>query len=367
MHDSLGSRAPDTGRLTRSDVCLLPAVATGRDRRYTGLAAPASVGGTGACPEDCQGKCVASRVRGIIAEHVLVFGSCGGRFRSHRAGESSVISPGSDVLVTSSVALWKQSAKTGTFCGKNKDQTCVLCPPNSYSSTLGQMVCSMCRRCEGVFRTRKPCSRTSNTECECAPGLRCLGPGCPRCYPDCAQGQELTEDGPSPWFFPMLLVLTSAMALLLLILCLCQHRVVRWSGKEFVYMFKRPIPTQIHEKPLCYLRPDSKPDVVPARAYSSIRPPPPALCRSLSGYLNILPILVQDYHEVYESQFGESHQNGNNSTRLWIASRGDREQLNDPLSPDRKLVPRPEIESPLREEQREGHRGLPGSHAASLR
>ncbi|XP_010618177.1 tumor necrosis factor receptor superfamily member 9 isoform X1 [Fukomys damarensis] len=180
----------------------------------------------------------------------------------------------------------------GTFCGKNKDQTCVLCPPNSYSSTLGQMVCSMCRRCEGVFRTRKPCSRTSNTECECAPGLRCLGPGCPRCYPDCAQGQELTEDGckdcyfgtfndkrggecqpwtkcsldgktvlvngtkerdvvcgpvpadfspgPSPWFFPMLLVLTSAMALLLLILCLCQHRVVRWSGKEFVYMFKRP-------------------------------------------------------------------------------------------------------------------------------
>ncbi|XP_033623588.1 tumor necrosis factor receptor superfamily member 9 isoform X2 [Fukomys damarensis] len=89
----------------------------------------------------------------------------------------------------------------GTFCGKNKDQTCVLCPPNSYSSTLGQMVCSMCRRCEGVFRTRKPCSRTSNTECECAPGLRCLGPGCPRCYPDCAQGQELTEDGCKDCYF----------------------------------------------------------------------------------------------------------------------------------------------------------------------
>ncbi|XP_021099219.1 tumor necrosis factor receptor superfamily member 9 [Heterocephalus glaber] len=180
----------------------------------------------------------------------------------------------------------------GTFCRKNKDQTCILCPLNSYSSTGGQAVCNVCRKCEGIFRTKQPCSRTSNAECECAPGLRCSGPGCPSCYPDCAQGQELTENGckdcwfgtfndkrggkcrpwtkcssdgravlvngtkdrdvvcgpvpagfspgPSPWFFTVLLVLMSAMALLLLIFCVCQRSVIRWSRKKFVYMFKRP-------------------------------------------------------------------------------------------------------------------------------
>ncbi|KAM6174148.1 tumor necrosis factor receptor superfamily member 9 [Erethizon dorsatum] len=179
----------------------------------------------------------------------------------------------------------------GTFCEKNKDQPCTRCPTNSYSSTGGQTVCNICRKCEGPFRTKKPCSPTSNAECECPPGYRCNRPGCTSCHPDCEQGQEFTEEGckdcrfgtfndkkggicrpwtkcsldgktvlangtkerdavcgpipgdfppgPSPQFFTILLVLTSAMALFLLIFCLCQHSVIKWNGKKFVYMFKQ--------------------------------------------------------------------------------------------------------------------------------
>ncbi|XP_023555123.1 tumor necrosis factor receptor superfamily member 9 isoform X2 [Octodon degus] len=83
----------------------------------------------------------------------------------------------------------------GTFCEKNKDQPCIPCPTNSYSSTGGQAVCNICRKCEGPFRTKKPCSPTSNAECECPPGYRCSGPGCARCHPHCERGQEFTEEG----------------------------------------------------------------------------------------------------------------------------------------------------------------------------
>ncbi|XP_005004437.1 tumor necrosis factor receptor superfamily member 9 isoform X2 [Cavia porcellus] len=180
----------------------------------------------------------------------------------------------------------------GTFCEKNKDPPCTLCPANSYSSRGGQTACDICRKCEGLFRTKKPCSPTSNAECECVPGFRCLGPGCASCHPDCEPGQQFTEDGcedcccgtfngerggvcrpwtqcslsgktvlvngtkekdvvcgpvpsdfppgPSPQSFSVLLVLTSAMVLLLLLLCVCQHSVIKWSWKRFAYLFKRP-------------------------------------------------------------------------------------------------------------------------------
>ncbi|XP_004607286.1 tumor necrosis factor receptor superfamily member 9 [Sorex araneus] len=83
----------------------------------------------------------------------------------------------------------------GTFCGKAANQTCFRCPPNSFSSKSGQKACDICRTCEGVFRTRKPCSETSNTECECVPGFRCVDAGCTQCKQDCAEGQELTQEG----------------------------------------------------------------------------------------------------------------------------------------------------------------------------
>ncbi|XP_005404123.1 PREDICTED: tumor necrosis factor receptor superfamily member 9 [Chinchilla lanigera] len=179
----------------------------------------------------------------------------------------------------------------GTFCAKNKDQPCTPCPVNSYSSTGGQTACNICRKCEGPFRMKKPCSPTSNAECECPPGYSCLGPDCARCHPHCEPGQEFTEEGckdcyfgtfndkkggicrpwtkcssngetelangtkerdvvcgpipgafppgPSPQFFTVLLVL-SALAVFLLIFCLCQCCVIKWSRKKFVYMFKQP-------------------------------------------------------------------------------------------------------------------------------
>ncbi|KAF3820362.1 hypothetical protein GH733_015871, partial [Mirounga leonina] len=83
----------------------------------------------------------------------------------------------------------------GTFCGKNKGQICLPCPPNSFSSTSGQTACDICRQCEGVFRTKKVCSPISNAECECISGFHCLGAGCTMCEPDCKQGQELTKEG----------------------------------------------------------------------------------------------------------------------------------------------------------------------------
>ncbi|XP_072675908.1 tumor necrosis factor receptor superfamily member 9 isoform X2 [Canis lupus baileyi] len=83
----------------------------------------------------------------------------------------------------------------GTFCGKNKSQICIPCPPNSFSSTSGQKACDICRQCEGVFRTKKVCSPISNAECECISGFHCLGAGCTMCEQDCKQGQELTKQG----------------------------------------------------------------------------------------------------------------------------------------------------------------------------
>ncbi|XP_008592098.1 PREDICTED: tumor necrosis factor receptor superfamily member 9 [Galeopterus variegatus] len=83
----------------------------------------------------------------------------------------------------------------GTFCGKNKNQICIPCPPNSFSSTGGQRTCDICRQCEGVFRTKKPCSPTSNAQCECVSGFHCLGALCTMCEKDCEQGQELTKEG----------------------------------------------------------------------------------------------------------------------------------------------------------------------------
>lgn len=83
----------------------------------------------------------------------------------------------------------------GTFCGNAANQTCFLCPANSFSSRSGQKACDICRRCEGIFRTKKICSTTSNTECECVPGFHCVGPGCAQCEQDCEEGQEFTQEG----------------------------------------------------------------------------------------------------------------------------------------------------------------------------
>ncbi|XP_045876476.1 tumor necrosis factor receptor superfamily member 9 isoform X1 [Meles meles] len=83
----------------------------------------------------------------------------------------------------------------GTFCGKSGGQICIPCPPHSFSSTSGQKSCVICRRCEGVFRTKKVCSPFSDAECECVPGFHCLGTGCALCEPDCKQGQELAKEG----------------------------------------------------------------------------------------------------------------------------------------------------------------------------
>ncbi|XP_050009378.1 tumor necrosis factor receptor superfamily member 9 isoform X2 [Alexandromys fortis] len=93
-------------------------------------------------------------------------------------------------------ALQDSCAKceAGTFCEKD-NPVCTSCPPSTYSSTGGQPSCNFCRVCEGYFRLKKPCSLTSNAECECIEGFHCLGPECAMCEKDCKPGQELTEQG----------------------------------------------------------------------------------------------------------------------------------------------------------------------------
>ncbi|KAL1776173.1 tumor necrosis factor receptor superfamily member 9 isoform X1 [Sigmodon hispidus] len=84
--------------------------------------------------------------------------------------------------------------EAGTFCKEN-NPVCISCPPSTYSSMGGQPNCDICQVCEGYFRFKKPCTNTSNAECECVEGLHCLGPNCARCEKDCKAGQELTERG----------------------------------------------------------------------------------------------------------------------------------------------------------------------------
>uniref|UniRef100_A0A8C6R543 Tumor necrosis factor receptor superfamily, member 9 n=1 Tax=Nannospalax galili TaxID=1026970 RepID=A0A8C6R543_NANGA len=87
-----------------------------------------------------------------------------------------------------------EKCEAGTFCKKN-NRACAPCPSSTYSSTGGQRYCNHCTKCEGNFRVKKPCSRTSNAECDCIPGYHCLGANCSRCEEDCKEGQELTKDG----------------------------------------------------------------------------------------------------------------------------------------------------------------------------
>ncbi|EPY73168.1 hypothetical protein CB1_029410004 [Camelus ferus] len=41
------------------------------------------------------------------------------------------------------------NCSAGTFCGKTKQEPCIPCPSNSFSSTSGQKGCDICRKCEG--------------------------------------------------------------------------------------------------------------------------------------------------------------------------------------------------------------------------
>ncbi|XP_055471277.1 tumor necrosis factor receptor superfamily member 9 [Psammomys obesus] len=84
--------------------------------------------------------------------------------------------------------------EAGTFC-RNHNPVCTSCPPRTYSSTGGRPKCDICKVCQGYFRLKRPCTPTSNAECECTEGFHCWGPNCAMCEKDCEPGQELTEQG----------------------------------------------------------------------------------------------------------------------------------------------------------------------------
>lgn len=185
------------------------------------------------------------------------------------------------------------SCEPGTFCDKDNPK-CIPCPPGTYSSVGGQHTCNICTKCEGYFKIQKPCSSTSNTQCDCIEGYHCVGSECAHCKKDCTPGQESTSTGCKdcqsgmfndqqgrgfcrPWtncsldgksvlvsgtkdsdvvcgpaapvFSPeerspkvltFFLALTTATLLFLLFFLMIRLSVVRWRGKKFLYMLKQP-------------------------------------------------------------------------------------------------------------------------------
>ncbi|XP_048206126.1 tumor necrosis factor receptor superfamily member 9 isoform X2 [Perognathus longimembris pacificus] len=165
----------------------------------------------------------------------------------------------------------------------------VLLLVNLERTSSLQAACSSCAA--GLFRVKKECSSTGNTECECISGFRCLGPGCSQCEPDCQPGQEFTgagcadcsfgtfndqgsntcrpwtncssdgksvlvmgtrtrdvicgpalavsSPGPSPQGLAVFAVLMAATALALLFVFILRLSVVRWSRKPCLHIFKR--------------------------------------------------------------------------------------------------------------------------------
>ncbi|NWS40288.1 TNR9 factor, partial [Probosciger aterrimus] len=72
---------------------------------------------------------------------------------------------------------------------------CRPCPPDTFSSEAGLDVCTLCRKCEGIFRYLKECTSKSDAECTCKEGYRCSGNACSRCDQSCGVGQENTRSG----------------------------------------------------------------------------------------------------------------------------------------------------------------------------
>ncbi|NWS75783.1 TNR9 factor, partial [Crotophaga sulcirostris] len=72
---------------------------------------------------------------------------------------------------------------------------CLPCPAGSFSGAAGRAACSLCRKCEGVFRYLRECSPERDAECTCRDGYRCGGSGCARCYRSCGVGREGTRSG----------------------------------------------------------------------------------------------------------------------------------------------------------------------------
>ncbi|XP_075762549.1 tumor necrosis factor receptor superfamily member 9 isoform X1 [Pelodiscus sinensis] len=73
---------------------------------------------------------------------------------------------------------------------------CKPCPADTFSSQWGSReACTLCRRCEGKFKYKRQCSSTSDAECTCQDGQRCIRNDCSKCVKNCAAGEEPNEEG----------------------------------------------------------------------------------------------------------------------------------------------------------------------------
>ncbi|XP_065611813.1 uncharacterized protein LOC136060939 [Cyrtonyx montezumae] len=122
------------------------------------------------------------------------------------------------------VALLKMPGSGAEVCGEgeylHEGSCCVLCPAGTYvaqhcstphsrgrctfctegedytAHANGLEECLMCRQCKDDQITLRPCTVTSDTECQCKQGYFCSAEGCEicqRCSQMCSEGKEIVQ------------------------------------------------------------------------------------------------------------------------------------------------------------------------------
>ncbi|XP_053307359.1 tumor necrosis factor receptor superfamily member 9 [Spea bombifrons] len=106
------------------------------------------------------------------------------------------VSVGSDACHTSDGTCCSKCYPGYMLIGDRGCGKCKACPPKSYTDQPNDLhYCNRCKRCEGIFQYKELCSPTSNAECECIVGKRCVGENCEQCENiPCSTGQELAGE-----------------------------------------------------------------------------------------------------------------------------------------------------------------------------
>ncbi|XP_060057388.1 tumor necrosis factor receptor superfamily member 9 isoform X3 [Erinaceus europaeus] len=134
----------------------------------------------------------------------------------------------------------------GTYCGRNKDQSCIPCPPNSFSSISGQKACNMCKKCEGCkdcefgkFNDQKHGSCQLWTDCSLH-GKSVHVNGTKESDVVCGPTSKDFSPGQTSQVTICFLALTSTAMFFLVLFLVLHFSVTKHSKKKLLYIFKQP-------------------------------------------------------------------------------------------------------------------------------
>ncbi|XP_028665842.2 tumor necrosis factor receptor superfamily member 4 [Erpetoichthys calabaricus] len=69
-------------------------------------------------------------------------------------------------------------------CTRGRDTVCKPCDKNYYNPSRNiKRTCDHCTVCVNDLINKEQCTSTSNTKCQCVPGLQCVDDECTRCEP----------------------------------------------------------------------------------------------------------------------------------------------------------------------------------------